>query len=586
MPELKTRHGHSVREVARAALLSVALSLALGMVFQLTLQLDQSLAREKQRSLVADKALAVATQLENELNADVYLANGLAALVVAVPNLADASIEAALKVLHSTSPNLRNIAMAPGNRISHVYPRQGNERALGLYYPESPEQWGKVKEAMERKSTVLAGPLPLKQGGTGVVSRTPVFMSDGRYWGVLSLVVDADQLFERTRLKAEKLGLTIGLRGKDGMGSAGEVFLGSPQLFGGDAVLLSIHVPGGSWQLAAQPLDQADHTTGGVPWWQRAMGWSGCAVIGVLFFLYLRGRHRVNSSERKLRAILETTPDGVIVIDGKGVVEVFNPGAEEMFGYLGQDVVGQHVNMLMTPDDASRHDGYVAHAHQSRTREMAQGREIHGRRKDGSVFPIEVKIGGVEIDGRTVHVGILRDITERQLAQQKLFEMATQDELTKVANRRSMVDFLQVHLALAIRHQRALSVLMIDADHFKRINDQHGHDAGDKVLICLAELATACLRKSDKFGRLGGEEFLAVLPETPPEQAHVLAQRLVDRMAAMPVSIGVQATIRFTVSIGVAHVLRESDSLEDLLKRADVALYQAKAQGRNRVVMG
>lgn len=569
----------------RAALLGLALTVVLGLGFHLTLRQDQNLIQEKNRGIVTAKALAVVAQLESTLNSDSFIANGLAALVVAAPDLSSSSIKTALQVVHSTSPNLRNIALAPANRISYIYPLAGNEKALGLYYPDLPSQWHKVKEAMDRRSTVLAGPIQLRQGGNGLVSRTPVYMPNGDYWGMLSLVIDSDALLDRAQKTARNLGLVISLRGRDGMGDQGDVFFGASELFDSNSALITVHVPGGTWQLAARRLDPTQAPTTRYQQWQL-VGWVGCFLVGILFFLYLRGRQRVSSSERQFRTILETSPDGVIVIDGLGLIEVFNPGAEAMFGYRAHEVIGQPVILLMNSDDARNHDAYVARAQTGLAHDMARGREIQGRRKDGSAFPIEVKVKGVAIDGQLVHVGILRDITERHEAQQKLLEMATQDALTGVANRRSLIEFLQENFALSVRYRRSLSVLMIDADHFKSINDQHGHPAGDQVLIHLAKLALECLRKTDKFGRMGGEEFLVVLPETEPEQAQQLAARLLHTIASTTVSIGAHEPIRFTVSIGIASLADDCGSAEDLLKRADVALYQAKERGRNRYFMG
>ena len=575
----------ATRETVRAFLLSLAVTMLLAIGFNQTLHLDQSLIREKNHSVVTDKALAVAAQIESELNSDVYLANGLAALVIAAPDLSSSSIDTALQVVHSSSPNVKNIGLAPGNRISHIYPLAGNEKALGLYYPDVPDQWRLVKEAIDRKNTVLAGPIKLRQGGYGLVSRTPVFLPNGNYWGMLSLVIDSDLLLERAKKSAEKLGLGFSLRGKDGMGERGEVFFGSPDFFASQSALLSIHVPGGSWQMAAQPIDPGESTTRYQQW--RLLGWAGCALVGLMCFLYLRGRQRVNSSERKFRSILETTPDGVVVISDLGLIEVFNPGAEAMFGYAARELVGHPVKLLMSEADAQHHDDYVARAqHHEEARNMAKGREIQGLRKDGSLFPIEVKVKGVEIDGHRVHVGILRDITERQMAQQQLLEMATQDALTGAANRRSLMEFLQESLDLSVRHLRPLCVLMIDADHFKSINDRYGHPAGDQVLIRLSNLSRECLRKTDKFGRLGGEEFLVVLPETGREQAQLLASRLLQTIASTTVEVEGQDPIRFTVSIGIAALSDGCTTAEEMLKRADVALYQAKEGGRNRLVMG
>lgn len=574
---------HANQQKTRAAWISALVALFLAAILALVYRLEQSRQEERYRADVAEQALTLAAQIESELNADVFLANGLAALAVAAPELSSASIQSVLKTLHDNSRHLKNIGLAPGNRITHLYPLKGNEKALGLYYPDVADQWPAVKAAMERHTTVLAGPLPLRQGGVGLISRTPVFLADGRYWGMLSLVLDADALLAQAQQSANKLGLSIALRGKDGLGERGDLFYGPASLFEAGSVLLTIRVPGGSWQLAVLPVDGWTPNISRQLLW-AALGLATCCLAGLSMYLYLVGRARINTSERRLRAFLNTTPDGVIVISAKGEIEEFNPGAEAMFGYAAAEIVGQSVNRLMQAEDAQQHDSHIRHANQAAARTMAVGREIHGRRKDGSVFPIEVKVADTHVEGRLVHVGVLRDITERKTTERQLHDLARLDSLTGVANRRALMDMLDEAWAWSQRHQSPLSVLMIDADHFKSINDTYGHHVGDLVLVHLAQVCLSCLREVDRFGRFGGEEFLAVVPETEREQAETVAARLVREVATSVIAVSGVQGLKLTISVGVASVGPEVASVHQLVQQADAALYRAKSLGRNRYV--
>lgn len=156
--------------------------------------------------------------------------------------------------------------------------------------------------------------------------------------------------------------------------------------------------------------------------------------------------------------------------------------------------------------------------------------------------------------------------------------LASTDALTNLPNRRQLTQALSAQLALAKRGAQAVSVLLIDIDHFKRINDSHGHAAGDKVLVLLGEMLGKDRRASDHVGRWGGEEFLGVLPATTLAQANDLAERLRGQVHALPLD-GVGPV---SVSIGVSQA-RADDTLDTLLQRADKALYRAKENGRNRV---
>ncbi|MDY0306312.1 MAG: diguanylate cyclase [Desulfovibrionaceae bacterium] len=168
----------------------------------------------------------------------------------------------------------------------------------------------------------------------------------------------------------------------------------------------------------------------------------------------------------------------------------------------------------------------------------------------------------------------------RDQAEARLRDMATIDGLTRLFNRRHFLETGQTELERARRYGRALSLIMFDVDHFKKVNDTFGHDAGDAVLRALAEAARDAMRQADVLGRLGGEEFAAILPETGLKAGVEAAERLRRAVEALEVRHG-EHLLRLTVSLGVAQV-REGENLDGLLKRADQALYEAKNSGRNR----
>jgi diguanylate cyclase (GGDEF)-like protein len=141
----------------------------------------------------------------------------------------------------------------------------------------------------------------------------------------------------------------------------------------------------------------------------------------------------------------------------------------------------------------------------------------------------------------------------------------------------------EIELERGHRYQQPTSLIMMDADYFKNVNDTYGHIAGDKVLVALAQLLTREIRSSDLVARYGGEEFMLLLPETPLEEAQGTAERIRRTVAETPVRVDDQ-TIRFTISLGVTSSESAGQDFESLLKEADQRLYQAKQSGRNRVV--
>lgn len=185
--------------------------------------------------------------------------------------------------------------------------------------------------------------------------------------------------------------------------------------------------------------------------------------------------------------------------------------------------------------------------------------------------------------------GYLLELRARQVdlaaAHAQLLILATTDQLTGLKNRRHFIEQLERELGRSGRYGRQCAVAVLDADRFKAINDSHGHDVGDKVLQALSGMLLEELRTGDLVGRMGGEEFAMLFPETGMEDALAVCQRLLTRISGARISAGAKE-ISFTASIGLAEVLA-GDEADAVLKRADLALYRAKDLGRDRCeVMG
>ena len=170
------------------------------------------------------------------------------------------------------------------------------------------------------------------------------------------------------------------------------------------------------------------------------------------------------------------------------------------------------------------------------------------------------------------------------LSEKELLRLSRHDSLTGAANRRYLTELAEREVALAMRHGRPLSVAMIDIDHFKQINDAHGHNTGDEVIKLLVKTCIDNLRTIDHFGRIGGEEFACVLPETAATEAVICAERLRRNVEGLRIETS-EGPLQFTVSIGVAVLDKTHADWHSLLAEADGALYRAKRAGRNRVVL-
>lgn len=170
-----------------------------------------------------------------------------------------------------------------------------------------------------------------------------------------------------------------------------------------------------------------------------------------------------------------------------------------------------------------------------------------------------------------------------QLALAKIEEIAHIDELTKIPNRRSIMEYLENEITRVKRYSSNLSVFILDIDHFKKVNDTYGHLVGDFVLKECAKILSENIRKIDRVGRYGGEEFLGVLPETSLNEALQVAERIRMQVQSKEIITEYNFSINITVSIGVVQFIKNTDTSISLLSRADSALYKAKEGGRNRV---
>jgi diguanylate cyclase (GGDEF)-like protein len=230
--------------------------------------------------------------------------------------------------------------------------------------------------------------------------------------------------------------------------------------------------------------------------------------------------------------------------------------------------------------------------HHARLRLVAGGLEVvdldstNGTRVNGDLLQAPVLLRGgdrLEVGGHVFKLVFL-DPLERTF-HETMLDQSTRDPLTGLANRGSILAEFQNRFGLSLRYDRPLSVVVCDLDHFKRVNDTHGHGAGDFVLHCFGEQLLSILREADLAGRIGGEEFIVILPETDLSGARPFAERLRKAIAAMPVPLP-SGRLSITCSLGISERTAADLDAGQLLARADSALYEAKAIGRNRVCEG
>jgi diguanylate cyclase (GGDEF)-like protein/PAS domain S-box-containing protein len=286
-------------------------------------------------------------------------------------------------------------------------------------------------------------------------------------------------------------------------------------------------------------------------------------------------------SERKLKTIIEAEPECVKVLARDGAVLQMNRAGLEMLEADSADaIIGRKVDDFVSPEfraAVTALNERVCLGESGSLEFEITGLKGGHRWVDTRAVPMRDVDGGI-----TGVLAVTRDITAHKKAEQVLEQLAQTDFLTGVANRRHFMVLAEQELSRSQRYGGPLSVFMIDVDHFKAVNDCHGHKIGDKVLQTLGVLSRQALRDVDVIGRLGGEEFGVVLPQTDFEHAMEVAERLRKTIAAAKVPIEEGLPLGITVSIGVTTLVEPDVNIDTLLNQADQALYLAKNQGRNR----
>jgi diguanylate cyclase (GGDEF)-like protein/PAS domain S-box-containing protein len=294
----------------------------------------------------------------------------------------------------------------------------------------------------------------------------------------------------------------------------------------------------------------------------------------------------LQESEAMFRGLVSQSLVGIVIMKNAKFA-YSNAKFDEIFGYSADEI------RELGPIDLAIENDRPLVAENMRRRLSGEVDRVEyqfrGLRKTGAVIDVEVHSNAMEIAGKRVIIGLIIDVTERtraarevQALQERLREQSTHDSLTGLYNRRYLDEILDQELISAEDHDYPVSVIIGDLDHFKSVNDRHGHLAGDEVLRIIGRLMMKHARAGDICCRYGGEEFLLVLPRVAKDIALERAERLRGAMAAALIPYG-ELRIPVTASFGVATFPRDGRTGDELISAADSALYAAKASGRNRV---
>lgn len=297
-------------------------------------------------------------------------------------------------------------------------------------------------------------------------------------------------------------------------------------------------------------------------------------------------------------AALHFVANAMVITDISGRITWANHAFSELTGYAVSEAIGHNFNELLK---SGHHDGTF---YAAMWQHVLAGKVWHGelisRRKDGTLYYDEMTITPVrDPDGQITHfIALKLDISARKAAEHDLQNMAFYDPLTKLPNRRLLMDRLELSMAFSRRNKRHGALMFIDLDNFKPLNDEHGHDIGDLLLIEVAQRITQCVREEDTVARFGGDEFVVLLKELDADSADaaahakIVAEKIRSALARphrlqllQPENGDTEIEHRCTSSIGIVLFSGREHDRDDIIKCADIAMYQAKSAGRNAICL-
>lgn len=441
-----------VTRTKRVAFIAAVLSsLALALVsVEYFHALNKERAKAQYLSETQLEFTALRANIESEINLAIYSAWGLASYLTSHPNSTPIEWRRLAQDLIEQTPFIRNLAVAPDNVIEFVHPIKGNELVLGFNYDTIPNQRDAVQRAQETNKTILAGPVNLIQGGQGLIYRIPIFTyseDKQEYWGVVAVVIDSEALFTEVGLHDLAARYDIAIRGRDGLGEQGEVFIGQASTFSNANLTERVRFPNGYWLLA-------------------------------------------------------------LAVDSNHLLNFWQEQRVRLIGY--PYIVSLYI-MLFTL--------------------FIWYRASYG---DAMVDP-----------------------------------------LTNVANRRKVMEQLNTLVSIYGRHPTPFTVVVIDIDRFKQINDQFGHQAGDIVLKSVAQRMLVNTRASDIVSRIGGDEFLVVLMGV--DNAKTITEQCTKLAAAIAEPVQYKShRIEVSASLGYASYPADGKTLDALIHVADHKMYKQK----------
>lgn len=304
-------------------------------------------------------------------------------------------------------------------------------------------------------------------------------------------------------------------------------------------------------------------------------------ILGLLLIRSLKKSKKTTKKKEKIyKNLLDLSLDGIYIEDQYGNILDCNLCGHEIFGYTKEEMLDLSIKDLVPDEFANTLPEIIPE-------NMATGDlyiERINKKKDGTLFHTEINSKYINIEGEKRLIVFMRDITERKNLEQILIEMSLKDELTKIYNRKYIISQIKNEISLTTYNNYYFSLALLDIDDFKKVNDNYGHIYGDEVLIKFSNIITKNIRETDCFGRIGGEEFIVIFPNTPLRKSYTILDRVKKNLNS---TFWEKENLNVTFSAGLVQLNYQSIkeyTYKEVIKLVDDLMYQAKTSGKNKIL--
>lgn len=550
---------------------------------------ERSEAQARAADLAADHAQSLQRGIERALSATYAIAALVRQGRGVLPDF-----EAVATEMLPFYPGIAALGLSPGGVIRYVAPLAGNEKSIGFNQLKDIAQNKEAILARDTGKLTLAGPLQLAQGGLGVVGRLPIFLNGPRerkvFWGFTYVTLRFPQALDSAHLPllsergyAFELWRTVPDTGvRQTIEASSNIPLDSP-------VERTLELPNGQWTLSVAPA-KGWGDPGRVAL-KSAFGLLLSALMAYLAWLLQAMRIRdgqleaevqqrtaeILATQQHLEATIQAIPDLLFEMGLDGRYYSSHSPHAELLARPSEELLGKQVGDVLPPQAAQV---IMAALQEANEKTWSTGKQFQLPLDIGTHwFELSVARKAAEPGQATRFVVLSRDITQNKEADAKIALLAHFDALTGLPNRALLADRCQSALHTAQRNASSVAIVFLDLDHFKNVNDSLGHRVGDELLVALATRLKNAVRDQDTVSRLGGDEFILVLPDTDAVGAAHVAEKLLQS-ALRPFEIE-QHELTITPSIGIAVYPNDGHDFDALSRCADAAMYHAKQSGRN-----